>query len=324
MSNEIVKYCECGCGEEVNPGNRFILGHNSRVDNSFKGRHHSDKTKKMISEAKSNPSEETRKKMSDAKKGKSLSEEHKKNISKAGIGRKATEETRKKMSVANSNPSPETRKKMSIANTGRKHSPETRMKISIANTGQKRSAETRKKMSIAKSNPSQETRKKMSEVHKRENLSDETRRKLSDAQRSRAPRSEETRRKMSESRKGTSLSDEHKKNLSKSHIGLLAGANHPNWRGGISFGQYCDKFNDRKREEIRDQYDRLCLMCGKTEIENGRKLSVHHVNYSKMQGCDGEYWLLVPLCMSCHAKTNCGDRSYWEEYIMELCKQRGI
>lgn len=24
-------YCKCGCGQEVNPGNKFILGHNSRV-----------------------------------------------------------------------------------------------------------------------------------------------------------------------------------------------------------------------------------------------------------------------------------------------------
>lgn len=230
MSNETGKYCECGCGGEVNPGNRFILGHNSRTDNPFSGKHHSDKTKKMISEANINPSEAMRKKMSDAHIGIRLSEEHKRNISKSGIGRKVSEETRKRMSIA-------------------------------------------------------QTGKKM------------------------PPRTDEARQHMSAGMQGIPYEE---------------------WTGFISNGEYCEKFDQACRERIRAKYDYRCLICDKHQDENitktGRQiaLSVHHVDYSKMQGCDGEKWKLVPLCMICHAKTNCGDRGYWEEYIMELCEQRGI
>lgn len=44
------------------------------------------------------PSEETRQKMSEAKKGRHLSEEHKQKLSEAGKGRKVTKETRNKLS----------------------------------------------------------------------------------------------------------------------------------------------------------------------------------------------------------------------------------
>lgn len=109
------------------------------------------------------------------------------------------------------------------------------------------------------------------------------------------------------------------KELSKRWMGETA----PNWRGGISFEPYCHKFNNRKKEEIRDKYGRKCIICGKTEEENGRKLAIHHVDYDKMQGCDGKKWELVPLCASCHAKTN-GDRDYWADYIRKILVHKKI
>ena len=76
-------------------------------------------------EGPSNPSIETRRKMSDAKKGKLLSEEHK-----------------RKMREAHKNPSEEFRKKISYANKGennpmygKKHSEETKQKISKMRKG---------------------------------------------------------------------------------------------------------------------------------------------------------------------------------------------
>ena len=76
-------------------------------------------------EGPSNPSIETRRKMSDAKKGKLLSEEHKRNLSEA-----------------HKNPSEETRRKMSDATKGgnnpmygKKHSEETKQKISKMRKG---------------------------------------------------------------------------------------------------------------------------------------------------------------------------------------------
>jgi hypothetical protein len=83
-------------------------------------------------------SEETRLKMSAAKKGHLLSEEHKLKISEALKGRnkgyKHSDETRKSMSIAAKGRivSPETRLKMSKASKGRIHSEETRLDISEA------------------------------------------------------------------------------------------------------------------------------------------------------------------------------------------------
>lgn len=100
--------------------------------------------------------------------------------------------------------------------------------------------------------------------------------------------------------KGKELSGEHKQKIS--------GENSCHWKGGTSFEPYCPKFNEKKREEIRNKYDRKCYLCGKDEKNNItktnklRKLSVHHTDFDKEQGCNGKTWKLVPLCMSCHSK----------------------
>lgn len=43
--NYLPYFCECGCGEICNHGKRYISGHNSRVSNGFKDKHHSIATK---------------------------------------------------------------------------------------------------------------------------------------------------------------------------------------------------------------------------------------------------------------------------------------
>ena len=103
----------------------------------------SDDTRKKISEAnkgKSSPrkgvtlSEETRRKISEARKGLTLSEEHRRKISEALKGGHRSEETRRKMSEAKK---------------GKKHTEEWRRKISEALKGKHLSEETRRKMSEA-------------------------------------------------------------------------------------------------------------------------------------------------------------------------------
>lgn len=76
----------------------------------------SEQTKKKISEAKHNISEQTRQKLREANKGRWL-------------GRKHSEESRKKMREAKQNISEETRQKIREANIGKKHSEETKTKI---------------------------------------------------------------------------------------------------------------------------------------------------------------------------------------------------
>jgi hypothetical protein len=65
---------------------------------------------------------------------------------------------------------------------------------------------------------------------------------------------------------------------------------------------YCPKFDEKLKEEIRDAFGRKCYLCPKIESENGNKLDVHHCDYNKGQGC-GQRWNLLPLCIGCHART---------------------
>ena len=171
-------------------------------------------------------SEETRKKISEAQKGKAPWNKEKVNI--------YSKETRKKMSEAKKGKtlSEETRKKMSEAHKGKTLSEETRKKISEANKGKTLSKEIRKK--ISENNPkywkgktfSEETRKKMSEAQKGKTLSEETRKKISEANKGKTL-SKETRKKMSENNpkywKGKTFSEETRKKMSESH----KGENHP-------------------------------------------------------------------------------------------------
>lgn len=93
-------------------------------------------------------SEETKKKISEANKGKKkppFSKEHRKKIGEALKGRIFSEETIKKMQGKKF--SEEHKKKISESKKGKIPSEETRLKISRANKGQKRTEESRKKMS---------------------------------------------------------------------------------------------------------------------------------------------------------------------------------
>lgn len=116
-------------------------------------------------------SEETRKSISSAVKGRTFSDEHRRKLGEAAKGRIHTEEARYKISEANRSRtiSEETRKKWSEANSGRTVSEETRKKLS----------EARKKRVI-----SDETRRKLSEAGKNRIVSEETRKKISESKRS--------------------------------------------------------------------------------------------------------------------------------------------
>ena len=123
-------------------------------------------------------SEDVKKKMSKAHTGKILSEEHKKKMSTAvtGIknpffGKRHSEENLKKM--RGRKVSEESKKKMSKAHTGKILSEEHSRKISLANTGKKRTEDVKKKMregKMGKKNPffgkhhSEETKKIISEA----------------------------------------------------------------------------------------------------------------------------------------------------------------
>ena len=134
-------------------------------------------------------SDDTRRKMSEANKGKKLSPEARKKVSEAGKGRTPWNKGKKY--------TPEARQKMKghpAHNKGKSPSPETRQKMSKAHKG--RDPWNKGKTSIY----SDGTRRKMSEARKGRSLSPETRQKISEAGKGRK-HSPETRRKISESLK---------------------------------------------------------------------------------------------------------------------------
>ena len=94
------------------------------------------------------------------------------------------------------------------------------------------------------------------------------------------------------------------------------GSGNSNWRGGLSYEPYCYKFNGIFKESIRSKFNRTCFNCGITEEEyminkaTKQRLYIHHIDYNKNDLCNGKSWAFIPLCPSCHSKTNF-NRWYW-------------
>lgn len=116
-----------GTGGSIVKGTKFSEEHKRKISEALKGRC---------------KSEETRKKLSEANKGKHISEEQRKKHSEALRGKKRgvrSEEWKMHLS--------ESLKGRAAWNKGKRHSDETKRKISEARKGKKMSDEARKKMS---------------------------------------------------------------------------------------------------------------------------------------------------------------------------------
>jgi hypothetical protein len=200
--------------------------------------------------------------------------------------------------------------------------------IAAVGSGKHRSEETRRKISESlkgEKNPffgrhhSEEIRRKISEAGKGRHPSEESRRKMSESQKGEnnhnfgKPPSKETRRKLSDALKGRSFTEETLRKMSEANKGEKGSG----WKGGISFEPYCPKFNREFKERVRAFFGYQCPECGMSEKENGKKLHVHHVTYNKKVCCDGTVPLFVPLCHSCHSKTNY-NRVFWEYWFTEM------
>lgn len=99
--------------------------------------------------------------------------------------------------------------------------------------------------------------------------------------------------------------------MSLARKGKMCGENHPGWLGGKSFEPYGLEFNDDLKEVIRNRDRRKCSICGKTELEEGKRLQVHHIDYDKKNNNPDN---LITLCSSCHCKTNF-KRDNWLNYF---------
>lgn len=227
------------------------------------------------------------------------SEETKRKIGLANKGRKCTEETRKKMSIMRrgsrhplwgKHHSEITKKKMRLAKLGKKHSKkwiEKNREWMLKNNpfrGKKHSKESRKKISLSRIGKSSWNKGKK-----------------------RPQFSKEWRKKMSETHKRLKLEPPH-----------YWGEKHPNWQGGIARLPYPYIFNKELKLEIRERDNFTCQLCGKTEKEElrdiKRVLSINHIDYDK-KNCNPEN--LNTLCCRCNSLVN-GDRKKWTKYFQSL------
>ena len=94
--------------------------HNKGESHPMYGKHHSDESKKKMSEVrKGKPkTEEWRKRIGEANKGKKMSEEARRKMSEARKGKHLSEEHKKKIGEASRNMSEETRNKLSAVTKG--------------------------------------------------------------------------------------------------------------------------------------------------------------------------------------------------------------
>lgn len=142
-------------------------------------------------------------------------------------------------------------------------------------------------------------------------------------------RSIESRKRMSENsyerkganspRFGTTQSDATRQRSSATKQGIP----YAEWTSYAKDNPYCVKFNETVKEHIREKYDRRCFLCDRLEEDNitctgkQKRLSVHHVDMNKQQGCNGHEWKLVPLCLYCHNSKVTDTLQMYIEYILE-------
>jgi len=97
------------------------------------------------------------------------------------------------------------------------------------------------------------------------------------------------------------------------HSKRMKGNKNPAWNGGSSFEPYPLGWNKTFKEQIRYRDGYKCQLCGCPEIESGRRLDIHHIDYNKKNIQPDN---LISLCNKCHGKTN-SNRLYWIKYFKE-------
>lgn len=98
---------------------------------------------------------------------------------------------------------------------------------------------------------------------------------------------------------------------------IKQGINREDFDGFIINQSYCNLWTLKLREKIRNQYNNCDYISGihKSICNNDRNLDVHHVNYDKQCGCNGNKCKLIPLSRSNHVKTNT-NRSFWNKLFI--------
>jgi hypothetical protein len=214
-------------------------------------------------------------------------------------------------------PSDETKRKMSKSGKGSKnsmygkhHTEEAKKKISDFNIGRTHSDETKKKMS--------ESQMRANVNRYGKTPSDETIRKMSLAQIGKT-HSVETKKRMSKAQIGVNNHNygKHHSDETKQKISMAAqGVNEISWAGYSTKTSYPKDFTKDLRIEIRMSTNDCDFLTGehKDICNDGKELSVHHIDYDKQ---NSDIRNLVPLSSSNHSKTNT-NRIFWTRLFTNM------
>lgn len=101
---------------------------------------------------------------------------------------------------------------------------------------------------------------------------------------------------------------------------IYSGENHPCWRGGKSFEEYCAVWKDQEyKQDIRERDGNKCLnpYCNS---KNPNDLTIHHIDYNK-KNCHPNN--LITVCRSCNSAAN-KDRKWHKAWYQAIMNRRYI
>ena len=135
-------------------------------------------------------------------------------------------------------------------------------------------------------------------------------------------RTEETKKKigMANSRPNPKCSETKKRLYKEGKLKTIfkKGKEHPYWKGGKSFEPYGIKFNKELKEQIRKRDDYTCQLCGITQKNFKRKLTIHHIDYNKKNNESSNF---ISLCNFCNSSVNFS-REQWTKFFQKKIFQR--
>lgn len=135
----------------------------------------------------------------------------------------------------------------------------------------------------------------------------QTRQKMSDSQKERWVRTPIEERRMSEAQKKKISETNKRRGIKPIFRFCESGEKHPMWKDGSSLELYPSEFNKDLKERIRERDSYVCILCGKGEIFNGRRLGIHHINENKNDCRESN---LCALCNSCNSKKDTAEKEF--------------